>query len=799
MTRTPGPSEDVTCRWFVVPALLRAGWTEQQIVEQRYFTDGRIIPTGRGYRRREGRRADYLLEITPGFPIAVIEAKRLFKLPGDGPQQAMRYAEMLGLGFAYSTNGRGIVEHDYDTGHQHEVSELPSPEDLWVRYLAWRGILDSTVADDLVLPFNRDLRNPDGTVKSPRYYQTVAINLAVEAALRGTGRMLITMATGTGKTFVALQVVWKLWNSRWVTGRKPRILYLADRNILIDQPIAREFKPVFGDAVWKIAGDANTAREVYFALYQSMADSGDALGVFRDYPRDFFDLVIVDECHRGSARDDSSWRAVLEHFEPATQLGMTATPLRAENANTYRYFGNSIYQYSLAKGIEDGFLAPYRVHRVVLSPDAVGWAPTPHQLDRYGREIPEGIYTTPEFERVVSLLERTKAAARHLTEYLMRTDRMAKTIVFCVDSEHAEQMRMALHEANASLTRQYPHYVVRIVSDEGDVGREHLGNFIDPEQDTPVIATTSKLLSTGVDIPTCRNIVLFRPIGSIVEFKQIIGRGTRLASDHDKLWFQILDYAGATAHFADPGFDGVPEAITEELIDDHGDQVEETVVASPEPTYGDQDKAGALGPSDETTAEDLETAGARKYYVDDSEVFVTAQSVYVIDPGDQRLRVVAYDNFAADQVRRLYPKANDLRARWRTAGGRDEVVLELTRRGVTFEELAERTGLLDADPFDLLVHLAWNAPLVTRRDRVNRLKREQRAFLEQFSAEARDVLEALLEKYADHGIAQLDDFGILQVPPLSSYGTPIEIAARFGGPGKLHKAVDHLGDLLYAA
>ncbi len=800
MTRTQGPSEDATCRQFVVPALLGAGWAEDQIVEQRYFTDGHIVPTGRGHRRREGRRADYLLEIAAGFPIAVVESKRLFKLPGDGLQQSMRYAEMLGIGFAYSTNGRGIVEHDYDTGRQRELSEFPSPEELWARHCAWRGISDSTIADDLMLPFNRDLRNPDSTVKSPRYYQTSAINLAVEGSLRGDKRMLITMATGTGKTFVALQVVWKLWNSRWAARRKPRVLYLADRNILIDQPIAREFKPVFGDAVWKIGGEANTSREVYFALYQSMADMGDALGVFRNYPRDFFDLVIVDECHRGSARDDSSWRAILEHFEPATQLGMTATPLRTENANTYKYFGNAIFQYSLAQGIEDGFLAPYRVHRVVLSPDAKGWAPAAHQLDRYGREIPAGIYTTPEFERVVSLLERTKAAARHLTEYLKRTDRLAKTIVFCVDSEHAEQMRMALHEANSDLTRQYPHYVARIVSDEGDVGRDHLGNFIDPERDTPVIATTSKLLSTGVDIPTCRNVVLFRPIGSIVEFKQIIGRGTRLAPDHDKLWFQILDYAGATAHFADPGFDGVPEAIVEEEIDNEGDKVEETVVASPEPAYGEEDRTGGVGAGvDETTPEDLETAGAKKYYVDDSEVFVTAELVYVIDPGDQRLRVVAYNDFAADQVRRLYPKADNLRARWRTADGRDEVVEELARRGVTFEELAERTGLLDADPFDLLVHVAWNSPLVTRRDRVNRLRHEQRAFLDGFSAEARDVLEALLEKYAEHGIDQLDDFGILQVAPLASYGTPVEIAARFSGADKLHEAVDELGNLLYAA
>lgn len=384
-------------------------------------------------------------------------------------------------------------------------------------------------------------------------------------------RMLITMATGTGKTFVAMQIVSKLRQSGWTGDRKPRVLYLADRNILVDQPMDREFLPAFGEAVWKVSGDSKTGREIYFALYQSIADSKEGPGIFRDYPKDYFDLIIVDECHRGSARDDSTWRAILEHFEPAVQIGMTATPRREdENLDTYSYFGNPIYEYSLAQGIEDGFLAPYLVHRVVLSPDASGWSPTPEQLDLFGREIPDDLYTTPDFERVVSLLVRTRAAARHLTEYMTRTDRMAKTIVFCVNQEHAEQMRMELHNANVDMAKQFPHYVARIVSDEGEVGRALLDDFTDPERDVPVIVTTSKLLSTGVDVPTCRNIVLFKPIGSMVEFKQIIGRGTRLFPDQDKLFFRIIDYAGATHLFADPDFDGVPGWITDEEIDDEG-------------------------------------------------------------------------------------------------------------------------------------------------------------------------------------------------------------------------------------
>jgi type I restriction enzyme, R subunit len=791
MTRSRGPREDKTCRSYVLPALRRAGWQEEQIVEQRYFTDGRIVPAGRGHRRSEGLRSDYLLELAPGQPIAVVEAKRRFNLPGDGLQQAMRYAEILGLGFAYSTNGEGVVEHDYDTGTQTALGGFPGPGELWVRHLAWRGVTDPQAADQLRLPFNRDLRNPDGTVKEPRYYQAIAINGAIERALAGDKRMLVTMATGTGKTFVALQVVWKLWASGWKSGRRPRVLYLADRNILIDQPIEREFRPVFGDAVWKVRGSARTGREIYFALYQALGASGDDPGVFKDYPEDFFDLVIVDECHRGSARDESTWRGILEHFSPAAQLGMTATPLRGDNVDTYRYFGNPIYQYSLAQGIDDGFIAPYQVKRIVLSPDAAGWTPDPGQLDRFGREIPPGLYTTTDFERVVSLLQRTAAAARHLTEHLKRTDRFAKTIVFCVDSEHADQMRTALHEANFDLTRQYPHYVARIVADERDVGREHLDDFIDPEREAPVIATTSKLLSTGVDIPTCRNIVLFKPIGSITEFKQIIGRGTRLAPDHDKLWFQILDYSGATALFADPEFDGVPEAIADEAVDETGEAIAEAEVAEPEPEYEASDA--------EPAPEELEATARRKLYVDDAEVFVTAESFHVLEPGGDRLRVVSYVDYATEQVRRLYPRVDDLRARWRTASGRDEVIEELSRRGIEFSELAERIGVTDADPFDLLVHVAWNGSLISRRERVGRMRRERADFVEGFAPEARAVLEALLEKYADHGVSQIDDLAVLSVPPLSELGSPVEIAERFGGASKLRRAVSELGDLLYAA
>lgn len=774
-----------------MPRLLDAGWSPDQISEQYPITDGRIVVLRGRHRRGDPLRADYLLEIAPGLPVAVVEAKREYRLPSDGLQQGMRYAELLDLPLAYATNGKGIVEHDFDTGAQSDLEGFPAPSEAWARFRAWKGIHDEGAADLLLRPFTRQLRNPDGSVKEPRYYQRVAIERALEAILADRKRVLLTLATGTGKTFVSLQVIWKLTAGQWpASGRKPRILYLADRNILVDQPISREFRPVFGDAIWKIQGDIKTGREIYFALYQALADTGDSLGIFRDYPPDYFDLIVVDECHRGSSRDDSSWRAILEHFSDAAQLGMTATPLREENRDSYAYFGAPVYEYSLKQGIDDGFLAPYRVRRVVLSPDAYGWQPDQGQLDLFGREIPPDLYETRHFERVVSLLARTEVAAKHLTEYLKRTDRMAKTIVFCVDSEHADQMRAALHRANSDLTRQYPHYVARIVSVEGDVGKEHLDNFGDVESETPVIATTSKLLSTGVDLPTVKNIVLFKPIGSIVEFKQIIGRGTRLYPDADKLSFEIIDYSGATALFEDRDFDGPPEFIVDEEIDDQGELVEPVEVREPEAEYAEGDA--------ELDQEELEDRGARKLYVEQSDVWVTAEGFYLSDSESGKLRLVDYADYVSGHVRRLFASARDLRDGWRNREERQQIEELFAARGISFEELAERLSHPESDALDLLVFAAWNGPVVSRRDRANRLRREDATFLEGFVPEARAILEELLEKYAEHGIGQLDDLRVLQVPPLTEFGTPVEIAQRFGGAGKLRQAVEELEERLYS-
>lgn len=784
-----GPLESDTCRDYVVPRLEGAGWRREQVLEQYPVTHGRIIPTGRRHRRDRPLFADYLLQIEPGFPVAVVEAKREYKKPADGLQQSMRYAQMLDLPLAYGTNGKGIVEHDFDTGRETDVQGFPTPDEAWRRYQAWKGI-DDEQAETLILPFSRALRNPDATVKEPRYYQAVAIERALEAILRGDKRVLLTMATGTGKTFVALQIVWKLWSSTWRGARKPRVLYLADRKILVDQPIAREFKPVFADAIWKLRGEPKTGRDIYFALYQALADAADAAGMFHDYPEDYFDLIVVDECHRGSAANRSSWRNILEHFAPATQLGMTATPLRRDNIDTYQYFGNPVYEYSLKEGIDDGFLAPYRVRRIRLSPDAFGWRPEQGQLDLFGRDIPDDLYETRDFERVVSLLTRTQAAARHLTQYLKSTDQMAKTIVFCVDSEHALQMRQALNNENVDLARQYPDYVVRIVAAEEDVGAAHLGRFADPESSTPVIATTSRLLSTGVDLPTVRNIVLFKPIGSMVEFKQIIGRGTRVSPDEDKLTFEIIDYADATRLFEDPDFDGPPELVTEEEIDEEGEIVKTPEVQEPEPVYELADR--------EPEAEEIEERAERKFYVNDAPVYVVAEGFYVLDLESGRLRLVEYGEYVAGEVRRLFASPSDLRAAWRTQDGRDQVVKTLGEWGIEFERMAERLDLLEADPFDLLVHVAWSHPITTRRDRARRVRREKEEFFESFRPEAREVLDVLLDKYAESGPSELT-LDVLKVPPLADLGTPVEIAERFGGPERLREAVDRLQDHLYAA
>ena len=788
-------TEADTCRKYVLPKLYASGWNDDQISEQKTFTDGRIIVVGNKCFRKTPKRADYLLRYKRDFMIAVVEAKASFKKHGDGLQQAKDYAETLGLKFAYSTNGYGIVEHDYLTGKERDLETFPSPDELWNRIRQSESITNAINADRIISP----CYHLSG--KTPRYYQEIAINRTIQAVLNGKRRILLNMATGTGKTVVVFQIIWKLWNTRWTkTGedKRPKILYLADRNILIDDPKDKIFTP-FGDARWKIEGEAVKSREIYFAIYQSIAKNERRPGLYREYSREFFDLIIVDECHRGSSRDESNWREILEYFEPAYQIGITATPLREDNRDTYRYFGNPIYTYSLKQGIEDGFLAPYRVHRVVPSVDATGWRPTPGELDRYGREIPEGEYSTKDFETLISLKVRTDAIAKHLTDYLKKTNRFDKTIVFCVDQEHAEDMRKALNNLNSDLAKKYPDYVCRVVSEEGDIGRGHLSRFQELETETPVILTTSKLLTTGVDMPTCKNVVIVKVINSMTDFKQIIGRGTRVRDDYGKLYFTILDYTGsATRLFADPEFDGQPALITEEEINNHGDTIGvPTNITSQEV----EEYLTEVGFGEGRVNENLDYTEKtpRKYYVDNGSVEILADIVYELDADGKQLRVVKLTDYTGEKIREIFTSAAELRSKWSIAEERATIIETLADKGISLEDLINASKDPDVDPFDLLCNLAFNSPRRSRRERAEYIQKEKKDFFEKYGTDARQILNEILDKYIEHGTAQFKIPDILKIEPISRHGNVVEIANKFGGAEKLREAVYEMQTLLYAA
>jgi type I restriction enzyme, R subunit len=790
-------NEADTCRKFVVPKLEAAGWDSLpcSIAEQRTITKGRIRVVGGRVVRGRPRRVDYLLRYRRDFSIAVVEAKADWKSASDGLSQAKQYAELLDLKFAYATNGTEIIEYDDTTGEERFITAFPAPEELWAR-LNSRHPLPAESVPVVLAPYHTDLERP------PRYYQELAINKAVREILTGRPRLLITMATGTGKTVVAFQIAWKLWSARWNRAghpvKRPKILFLADRNILVDDPKDKTFKP-FGEARCKIEnGEIAHGREMYFAIYQAIAEDANRPGLYKEFAPDFFDLIIVDECHRGSAREESSWREILEHFTPAVQLGMTATPLRADNKATYRYFGNPIYQYSLRQGLDDGFLAPYRVHRIVTSADATGWRPTKGELDKLGREIPDEEYHTPEFERRLSLRPRSEAIAKHLTAFLKKTDRFAKTIVFCVDQEHAEEMRHLLHNLNSDLAKIHPDYVCRVTSDEGDIGKGHLGKFQELETLTPVILTTSQLLSTGVDAPMVQNVVLIRVIGTMTEFKQIIGRGTRLREDKGKFFFNILDYTGtATRHFADAEFDGDPEFISEETIDDDGN-TETTEVVDPGPDEGPgDDEDGEESPGE--IIEPRLREEPHKYYVTSGNVTIATHITRDLDADGRQLRVTEFRDFTGEVVRSLFPDAAAFRHGWTDPERRAEVMAALREKGIDPLQAADIFGNPDADPFDLLSSIAWNAPVVTRRERATRLRKDQAAFLAAFAAPAREILDVLLTRYADHGPAEFTIPDSLKVPPLSDFGNPTELSQRFGGPQALRDAVVKLQELIYAA
>lgn len=789
------------------------GWADQMIRPQYPVAADRIITSGGIERELGDGRVDYVLEAVPGVPVTVIEAKREYAGAAQGLQQAIRYAQQLDVPIAYASNGHEIIERDMATGRERPVDSVATPTELWFAFQAFHGLAEDG-ADRIAQPFDRRRTTIAGDVITPRYYQTVAVHRVLKAMAAGRRRLLLLMATGTGKTFTAMQLVAKLraYERQTHPESNYRVLYLADLDVLLTQPMDKEFQPAFGsDPLKRVRGVVNRSREIYFASYQAMSGPGDVDTLFADYPPDFFDLVIVDECHRGSASPASSWRGVLNHFAPAVQLGLTATPKRDDNVDSYDYFGNPLYEYSLRQGIEDGFLAPYRVRRVVLSPDAEGWHPDPGQVDRFGRDIPDGAYTTRDYERVVSLLMRTQLAARHLSRTL-RKDPTARAMVFCVDQEHAEDMRSALVRANADLVQHDPEWVVRIVGSEPERVRL-LEAFTDPESRSPVVATTSKLLSTGVDVQDLKYVVLFRPVGSIVEFKQIIGRGTRLYPDKGKASFEIIDYVGATRHFADPDFDGFPLHITHETVDSDGEVIDE----EGEPTGEDAESPadGADGgdrvaeprPDFEPSDPESESAGEqegvgrprRKLYVDEGAFEVLAESTQVPDTSTGQLRLTEYGDYVADHVRLVAGTADELSARWAAGPSREQITAYLTSRGVDLAELVAAEELPSCDPLDVLIQLAWNVAPRTRAERVRRVRDEHHADLEQLSDRARAVLAGLLDRYASHGIADMTSIEVLHVEPLRSLGSSVEIAREFGGAAGYHLRVDDLQRWLYSA
>ena len=773
---------------FITPALIGANGDKwdlmTQIREEAYFTKGRVIVRGKTVQRGEAKKADYLLFYKPNLPIAVIEAKDNSHSVGAGMQQALEYAEILDVPFAYSSNGDAFLEHDRTvTGglvtREVPLDQFPTPDELWNRYCLAKGLTDQQIAVATQDFFD------DGSQKSPRYYQLIAINRTVEAIARGENRILLVMATGTGKTYTAFQIIWRLWKA----GTKKRILFLVDRNILADQTKTNDFKP-FGKAMTKITNrTVDKAYEIYLCLYQAVTGTADAQNIYREFSPDFFDLVIVDECHRGSAADDAAWRQVLEYFSSATQIGLTATPKETRDVSNIEYFGEPIYIYSLRQGIADGFLAPYKVVRIGIDKDLDGWRPEDGQRDKYGQLIEDREYNDRDYDRNLILEKRTELVAAKVSEFLRSTNRFSKTIIFCENIDHAERMRQAMVNANADLAAANSKYVMRITGDN-DEGKAQLDNFIDPESTYPVVACTSRLMNTGVDAQTCQLIVLDRRINSMTEFKQIIGRGTRINEDYDKFYFTIMDFRRATALFADPAFDGDPVQIYEPGPDDPPLPPDEL---PPDTTPPDGEIGDPPPPDSGPSFDDDRRAAPTRYVVNSVPVQVVMERVQYLDE-EGKLITESLVDYTRKTVRKSYASLAAFLKYWNEAERKQAILEELAGQGVFLEELAAEVGS-DYDPFDLVCHIAFNRPPLTRRERANGVKK--RDIFGKYEAKARAVLEALLEKYADAGIASVESLEILKVDPLRAFGTPIEIVNLFGGkPGYL-AAIRELEIALY--
>jgi len=774
---------------FVIPALINAGWNlETQIREEVFFTDGRLIVKGDKTDRGERKRADIVLYYKPNIPVATIEVKDNSHSIGSGIQQSLDYAETLDIPVAFSANGDGFLQHDrsgYSSSIEQELSneQFPSPDELWKMYAKFKNL--ETPIQKQIASFDYFY---DGSGRTPRYYQQIAVNRTVEAIAKGQNRILLVMATGTGKTYIAFQIIHRLWKN----GVKKRILFLADRNILINQTKKNDFKH-FKDKLTVIRNKKiDKAYEIYLALYQGLTNYNEDKDAFRQFSPDFFDLIVVDECHRGSAAADSAWREILKYFSSATQIGLTATPRETNEVSNIDYFGEPTYTYSLRQGIEDGFLAPYKVIRVGMNTDLEGWRPYVGKTDKDGDEVEDRIYNVKDFDKNIVIDERTQLVAKKITEFLKKTNRFDKTIVFCVDIEHAERMRYALSRENSDLVQVNSKYVMRITGDD-IIGKNEVDNFINPEERYPVIATTSKLMTTGVDAQTCKLIVLDSNIRSVSEFKQIIGRGTRIREDYGKTFFTIMDFRNVTDIFARPEFDGDPVMIhiidaNKELTDGdiHEPFVEEGEIAEPE--------TGKTVYPDFIDGGSIIAQPSSKIYVNGVDVAILNERVQHLD-ADGKLITESLKDYTKKKILGQFLSLDDFLSKWNKADKKKVIIDELEEHNVIFANLASEVKK-DLDVFDLVCHIAWDQPPLSRRDRAERVRK--RDYFTKYGDKARMVISALLDKYADEGVENIEDPDVLRVEPFNQFGTPTEIIKLFGGMRKYLDAIGELEKQLYA-
>lgn len=772
--------EDIKAR-YITPAVEQSGWDKKQIRYEYAFTAGRIILRGNITSRGKQKFADYLLFYKPNFPLAIIEAKDNNHPVGAGLQQAIEYAEALDVKFVYASNGDGFVEQDLITGDIRNLllDEFPSPDELYHRYVNEMNF--SEIGEKALL-------EPYYWVpgyKTPRYYQRIAIDRTVNAVASGRDRVLLVCATGTGKTFMAFQIIYRLWKA----GIKKKILFLADRNVLVDQTISGDFKP-FGGKMTKVENkQLDSSYEIYLALYQQLAGD-EGTEPFRQFKPEFFDLILVDECHRGSAKEESAWRKILEYFSGSTQIGMTATPIETKEASSQTYFGEAIYEYSLKQGINDGFLAPYKVIRIGLDKDLVGYRPEAGKHDDNGYEIEDREYNVKDFDRTLVLDERTKVIAKKVTEFLKKTDRFSKTIVFCIDVEHAERMRQALIVENKDLWTENYKYIMRITGDNAE-GKTQLDKFIDEDSTYPVIAVTSKLMTTGVDAKMCKLIVLDNNINSMTEFKQIIGRGTRLLEDYGKTYFTIMDFRNASRLFADKYFDGNPEVV----IDITGDDPVDPVTGNEDDT-GSNSGTGNTGDSGDDWGYGDDYEKPKKYYVNDVEVKVLSERIQYIDK-DGKLITESLIDYTRKNILGQYARLDIFLKKWNEAKKKQAIVEELREDGVLLDAVREETGQTDIDDFDLILHLAYDKAPLTRIERVKNV--QKRGYLYKYSELAQKVLGALMDKYASEGLKEIEETKVLQLHEFQQFGSPMKIVKAFGGKAAYEQAVKELEDEIFSA